>query len=715
MCLAASCNKEDLTPADACSGLFTVAPGKQVYFSKGNLQARMLVNRLGIWRFANEQYESFRCFDHHINSSSNTDLYSWSTENSLYGGGKIINKTGAHTPYDHTGSFVDWGVNFPDDNWRTLSIAEWEYLFSYDSKANSTRRGLYAYDVTVAGVAGCVILYPDKYRGMKVLSHDTKTYNDPDKWHAAEKKGVVCLPPTGFIPSDKINVINVEHGNYWSSSASSDLKAEAFFFSPEKGPFSGKTEGDWTEDRAVGNAVRLVRNADGTKPESSKPYTPPTYNCEFVYIGNLEPVGSQYTVSRDSFGDGIVAYNNDQKKVLKTNNTSLTVEFLNGAEDYFTYQSYPASEYGSEGLYYCFKAKDDAPDEGRTGYVRLSFEDLTVKFTSTIQLVLPETAQGCFVNINGLKPLEDEYTVSKESGTGIGIIAYDVKGKKVLKTDEGSLTVEFLGDAAAFFEMETFSAGGNGYQGNYYSFKAKSGTPFDLDGYVLLTYNDGTFHFEQTLYLVYPGPKDKFSVSSSKKVCFPIQGNVVLMTVPGLDKVDSDLWKCASHQYSTGNGHNGVITESSSTWIDRVPWANWGSKVGDSSLRALTIEEWHYLVNYGDQKNSTREGLIAYGVTVVGVPNCVIIYPDGYKGKIVKDNDKTTYSSKSAWEAAEEEYVVCLPPYSSDTYGGYWSSSSAGGNKTYIFSWCNSQIYGNGVYTIDNSDRLCVRLVKNAN
>lgn len=212
----------------------------------------------------------------------------------------------------------------------------------------------------------------------------------------------------------------------------------------------------------------------------------------------------------------------------------------------------------------------------------------------------------------------------------------------------------------------------------------------------------------------------KFSVAPGKQVYFPTTGDVLMMCPEGCNPFDntSDMWRIAYNQYDTSSlpgsdGYNGTccITYETSTWTNIVPKADWASKVGDSSLRVLSIDEWHYLVGYGDKKNPTREGLVAYGVTVAGVPNCVIIYPDGYKGKIVKDGDTTTYNAVSDWNAANEEHVVCLPPYMNHIYGCYWSSSTSG-SRTYVFSWVNDVPYRNGVTQLDNSARVCVRLVR---
>lgn len=721
VCLAPSCKKDKPDTPEASLGKFSVAPGKQVYFSTGNLQANVFTLK---FRFAPKQYEAWERYSFAYETATYTDMFGWSTAGSRYGTCYAYNTDyGGHTTPDYSGSFVDWGGN-SGKKWRTLSIEEWEYLFSHDTHSNSTRDGLYAYDVTVVGVEGCVILYPDKYKGKKVTDHDKNSYNSEEDWLKAEKKGVICLPPTGIILEDG-SVIGLEAGeglgNYWSSSSYDSTQAHALVFNCT-GPFPQNQAGKTWYGRSFGMAVRLVWDVNGTLPDHS-PYEPPktpetpdtpvtVYNCCFVNVGNLEPVGSQYVVGKDNYGYGLVAYDKDLKAVKPVNSTNLTVEFLDGAGSYFSYSSFAASAYDYDGLYYCFKAKSSTP-EGTQGKVRLSYNDGKIKFESTIQLVLPVLAHNCcFVNVEDCQPVADEYIVNKDS-QGIGIVAYDMDQKKVLATDDQNLTIEFLGEASTYFSSESVSAGSYGYKGNYYSFKAKTAAADEQTGYVTLTYDDGINKIEKTLKLFYPGPLDKFSVSSSKKVYFPTTGNVLMMCLNAKPDDTSDVWTIASHQYDSGSIPSGMccITYGGWTGTDVVPKADWAYKVGDSSLRVLSIDEWHYLVSYGNMKNSTREGLVAYGVTVAGVPNCVIIYPDGYKGKIVKDGDTTTYNDVSEWKAADKEHVVCLPVYGFDINGCYWSSSTSG-SKTYVFNWVKDTPYRNGITQINTSERACVRLVR---
>ena len=89
--------------------------------------------------------------------------------------------------------------------------------------------------------------------------------------------------------------------------------------------------------------------------------------------------------------------------------------------------------------------------------------------------------------------------------------------------------------------------------------------------------------------------------------------------------------------------------------------------------RTLSSEEWQYLLS--DRPRADQ--LCKYGVTVCGIPNCLIIAPDGY-GQIICQ----TYE-ESVWLFAEaSEGLVCLPPAGTKSAGigekGFYWSSSAG-------------------------------------
>ena len=190
-----------------------------------------------------------------------------------------------------------------------------------------------------------------------------------------------------------------------------------------------------------------------------------------------------------------------------------------------------------------------------------------------------------------------------------------------------------------------------------------------------------------------------FSVSDTKKVHFS-HGNLRYT-------VSSGIWDFYPNQYDCQAAYDANVislftwgyNETNSIIPDGCTYDNvsrssgnltygedWGYHVGDNGTwRTLTTEEWQYLFNEGAYTNATRAGLYAYGVTVAGLTNCTILYPDGFSGTKVSNGDLTSYDTVSEWEAAQSEGVVCLPAVGARSsasvsnvgvLGNYWSSTA---------------------------------------
>ena len=229
-------------------GLFTISNGAdneagtaddiQVRFSKGNLVAAIDENGAPTaWKFATNQY------DYIGNATANTsigstagdvDLFGWSTD-------ATSNNWGIHTKEEATqdyttGSFKDWGKAYctsksisPDNTWRTLSTAEWQYLFNYGDYTSDVRNGKYKTGVTVCSKANCVVLLPDNWDETVISLTDFAALNTCDenstpKWSEMQAAGAVCLPAAG--DRDGSHVIHVGvYGFYWSSTAYGESRA----------------------------------------------------------------------------------------------------------------------------------------------------------------------------------------------------------------------------------------------------------------------------------------------------------------------------------------------------------------------------------------------------------------------------------------------------------------------------------------------------------
>lgn len=219
-------------------GEFSVSAHCKVHFSQGNLQYQ---SSTGVWQFATYQWDAIGK-EALINHDDWRDLFIWGEDLT------IITST-------NTLAFLEWG-KYPirnggnkADEWRTLSMEEWRYLFHGRKKAQS----LFGFG-EVYGVNGVIIL-PDNwfeqsdtynfnasdntgliwksnyYIGSgndtvyyyyylydnddKIFSHNKYTAK---KWHEMELAGAVFLPAAGNYLEEMNGGRPVgEYGNYWSS------------------------------------------------------------------------------------------------------------------------------------------------------------------------------------------------------------------------------------------------------------------------------------------------------------------------------------------------------------------------------------------------------------------------------------------------------------------------------------------------------------------
>ena len=215
----------------ALPGAFSVSATKKVYFSQGNLQYQASTKT---WRFAAYQYTRIGATGNNNMSATYSgwiDWFAWGT------GSNPISTSSSS-------SFTDWGVNKISNGgnqanlWRTLTKAEWEYLFS--GRANAANRRSTA---TVNNVVGYIFL-PDSWTlpsGLKFVADvwckwNTNKYSLED-WKKMEQNGAIFLPKTASISKDsstgKLTYsdsgwFSDEYCHYWSSTQESSSNAHLF-------------------------------------------------------------------------------------------------------------------------------------------------------------------------------------------------------------------------------------------------------------------------------------------------------------------------------------------------------------------------------------------------------------------------------------------------------------------------------------------------------
>lgn len=217
----------------AIQGLFSVSEDKQVYFSKGNLQATYHSSTSSYtWGFAANQHDFIggepgnTTINNQVDGGV-VDLFGWSTASTNYG---ISSSTNNNT---YSGDFRDWGETIGDgETWFTLSKEQWDYL--KNRKVNG--KNCYSW-INKNGLKG-LIIYPDNTPA-----------SDPDYI----PDGCVFLPAGGFRSSSGFSGENYCY--HWSSSKNGDY--EACRFQMQSGLYSSSYV-----NRYNGCSVRLVTFAD---------------------------------------------------------------------------------------------------------------------------------------------------------------------------------------------------------------------------------------------------------------------------------------------------------------------------------------------------------------------------------------------------------------------------------------------------------------------
>ena len=230
------------------TGVFSVQNGeeepvKQVFFSKGNLQATFNSSAY-TWGFAANQYSRIGKAAGNTTIGSQTDgavvdLFGWVGASSDFNSSPEIYGVSASTTNADYGNSAadtlkaDWGTAIDNKGtWRTLSIDEWYYLF--DSR--NAVCGVTIEDTKYSGV----FIYPDNYNGVDVSSMT---------WNQINAAGIVYLPAAGYRNGSAVTDDNV-YGYYWSSTVHSNMNVH---YAKLDDDFH-----DYDDNRKKGCSVRLI-------------------------------------------------------------------------------------------------------------------------------------------------------------------------------------------------------------------------------------------------------------------------------------------------------------------------------------------------------------------------------------------------------------------------------------------------------------------------
>ena len=259
------------TDYGAVNSLFSVASGKQVRFSRGNLQYQASTDT---WRFAGQQYATTGSDNANAAASYDgwIDLFGWGTSGWNSGATEYLPYATSATNADYypgcdasndlmgANDSADWGrfnaIAAGGDQvgmWRTLTSSEWNYLLG-TSSARQGKCGKAVIDGTYNGI----VLLPDNWvlpSGLTFTAGISADYTanayTAVQWSAMEDAGAVFLPAAGF--RDGTTGANVStHGYYWSASHINGTYAYAVYF------YAGYANAADLGARALGRSVRLV-------------------------------------------------------------------------------------------------------------------------------------------------------------------------------------------------------------------------------------------------------------------------------------------------------------------------------------------------------------------------------------------------------------------------------------------------------------------------
>ena len=279
--------------AGALDGLFSVAPSRQVRFSRGNLQYNTIGKHRtadggvasGTWRFAKNQYDIIGADNANVSASYTgwIDLFGWGTSGWHSGAtcyqpwsSSLANNDyypGTDSENNLTGpfAFADWGVynaihnggNTPN-RWHVLTNDENKYLCltRKASTVNGVADARYA-KAMVNGING-LILFPDEYNHPQAVATPVNiniseapfsgnSYSSKE-WQLLEAAGAVFLPSAGVRAGQTVD--DVYHGYYYSSTAANASGAYSL------GIRGSDITLDWGGWRLYGISVRLVQDAD---------------------------------------------------------------------------------------------------------------------------------------------------------------------------------------------------------------------------------------------------------------------------------------------------------------------------------------------------------------------------------------------------------------------------------------------------------------------
>ena len=225
----------------ASNAVFSVAEGRTVHFSRGNLQYQASTDT---WRFAEHQWDYIGDGNNNISSTYTgwIDLFGygtsgWNSGANAYQPWSTSTTMGDYCTESLTGSYAnaDWGMYNRISNggnqtrmWCTLSEYEWSYLLK--RRPASTINGVEnaRYVKAVVNSTNGLVIFPDNFIMPSGVSYpsgintksapfNSNTYNE-SQWSRMEGAGCIFLPAAGIRNGAEVGGVDTS-GVYWSCSS----------------------------------------------------------------------------------------------------------------------------------------------------------------------------------------------------------------------------------------------------------------------------------------------------------------------------------------------------------------------------------------------------------------------------------------------------------------------------------------------------------------
>ncbi len=312
---------------------FSIADGKYIYFSQGNLQCTLSATDT-TWSFADNQYDMIG-WDNTIGPSlaEKIDLFGWSGSTGSAKWGVSISTS----PSDYAGDFADWGANTigtsAPNTYRTLTKDEWTYLLETRTNA-SEKQGVAHINITEDGAqaANGLILLPDNWvcpDGI-AFTNDGTDYSANTftlaQWQKLEAAGAVFLPAAGTRMS--VGMADVQStGSYWTATTLTTNYPYRMAFGTDT-----KANANAANTCILGYAVRLVQDLHVVSIAAAENGTVAidklgAIEGETVTLTITPAEGYEVESITVTYGDGQTVEVKDNKFTMPAGDVTITVVF----------------------------------------------------------------------------------------------------------------------------------------------------------------------------------------------------------------------------------------------------------------------------------------------------------------------------------------------------------------------------------------------------